>query len=73
MSPIDEGEPREVEDEEAYLMGKIALLANKLVKEEGIAESGYRLVTNCRDNGGQLIKHLHFHLLGGRQLSGNLG
>jgi histidine triad (HIT) family protein len=54
-------------------VGKISLLANKLAKEEGIAESGYRLVTNCRDNGGQLIKHLHFHLLGGRQLSGNLG
>ncbi|MBG7617647.1 MAG: histidine triad nucleotide-binding protein [Chloroflexi bacterium] len=63
----------EVENEDAYLVGKISLLANKLAKEEGIAESGYRLVTNCRDNGGQLIKHLHFHLLGGRQLSGNLG
>ncbi len=58
---------------DANLVGRIAVLANSLAREEGIDQTGYRLVTNCREQGGQLVKHLHFHLLGGRQLSGNLG
>ena len=47
--------------------------ANQLVKREGIAESGYRLVINSGKQGGQLVPHLHMHLLGGRQLSDALG
>jgi histidine triad (HIT) family protein len=42
--------------------------ANKLAKENGIDESGFRLVLNCGDNGGQEVYHLHLHLLGGRQM-----
>ena len=42
--------------------------ANKLAKENGIDETGFRLVLNCGDNGGQEVYHLHLHLLGGRQM-----
>jgi len=58
---------------EKPLMGHMVTVANQLAKDEGIAESGYRLVINCGRQGGQLVPHLHLHVLGGRQLSGQLG
>ena len=36
--------------------------------KEGVGESGYRLTVNCGPDAGQLVKHLHFHLLGGRKM-----
>jgi len=48
-------------------------VANELAKREGVEERGYRLVVNCRREGGQEVPHLHLHLLGGRQLSGVMG
>ncbi|MFP6816772.1 MAG: HIT domain-containing protein, partial [Pseudomonadales bacterium] len=36
--------------------------------ETGISESGYRLVMNCNEQGGQTVFHIHLHLMGGRQL-----
>jgi histidine triad (HIT) family protein len=39
-----------------------------LAKEEGIAEDGFRLIVNCNRDGGQIVFHLHMHLLGGRPL-----
>lgn len=58
---------------DSSLIGHMANIANQLAKREGIAEKGYRLVINCGKEGGQLVPHLHMHLLGGRQLSGALG
>ena len=58
---------------ESSLIGHMISVANQLAKMEGVAESGYRLVVNCGREGGQLVNHLHLHLLGGRQLSGRLG
>ncbi len=55
------------------LVGHMASIANQLAKGEGISERGYRLVVNCGQEGGQLVPHLHMHLLGGRNLSGRLG
>ena len=40
----------------------------KLAKELGIAEKGFRLVANTGEEGGQTVKHLHFHILGGRSM-----
>ena len=40
----------------------------KLTKELGFEAKGYRIVNNCGDDGGQTVDHLHFHVLGGRQL-----
>ena len=56
-------------DENADVVSKIFLAANKIAEEKGIAEGGYRIVNNCGDDGGQTVKHLHFHLLGGRSLN----
>jgi len=58
-----------LEDRHAELVGRLVLAAARYAREIGIAESGYRLVMNTNDDGGQTVFHLHLHLLGGRQLS----
>ena len=60
-------------EEDKMLMGHMVTVANQLAGQEGVADSGYRLVVNCGRQGGQLVPHLHLHILGGRQLSGQLG
>lgn len=60
-------------EEETPLVEHMVNIANQLAKREGISEKGYRLVINCGQQGGQLVPHLHLHVLGGRQLSGRLG
>ena len=57
--------------EDLHLIGEIIQVAQQLAKEFGVQE-GYRLVTNNGALGGQAVFHLHFHLLGGRQLSNQL-
>ena len=52
----------------ADLVGQLFLAASKIASEEGIAEQGYRVVMNCNDAGGQMVYHIHLHLLGGRQM-----
>jgi histidine triad (HIT) family protein len=63
----------ELAEGEASLMGHMVDIANQLAKREGVAQSGYRLVVNCGQEGGQLVPHLHLHLIGGRKLSDALG
>ena len=58
---------------ESALVGDMVKIANQLAEGEGISESGYRLVINCGEGGGQLVPHLHMHLLGGRKLSNKVG
>ena len=60
-------------EEQQGLVGRLVVLAKNLAEKEGIAKSGYRLVINCGPEGGQLVPHLHLHLIGGRRLSGKLG
>ena len=55
-------------DEDQTLAGRMMLVAKKLAEQEGIAEDGYRLIINCKENGRQEIYHLHMHLIGGRPL-----
>ena len=59
----------ELTEENASLVGHVFAVAAKIAKEEGIAEGGYRIVNNCGEDGGQTVKHLHFHMLGGRSLA----
>ena len=54
---------------ESPLIGHMVNIANRLAKEEGMSERGYRLVVNCGEEAGQIVDHLHMHLLGGRKLS----
>ncbi len=58
---------------ESSLIGRMVNVANQLAKGEDISETGYRLAINCGKEGGQLVPHLHMHLLGGRKLSDTLG
>jgi histidine triad (HIT) family protein len=53
---------------DAALVGRMVLVAQRLAREFGIAESGYRLVMNCNRDGGQTVDHIHIHLLGGRPM-----
>lgn len=57
-----------LKEEDKELVGYIYLLAARLAREEGIAEDGFRVVSNCNEQGGQTVFHIHFHLLGGRNL-----
>ena len=59
----------DINESNADVVAKIFLAAKKIAEEKGIAEGGYRIVNNCGENGGQTVKHLHFHLLGGRSLA----
>lgn len=51
------------------LVGRMALMAAEIAKQEGIAEGGYRTVINTNADAGQTVFHLHLHLLGGRPLA----
>ena len=58
----------EIEEIDEKLIGKIFFAIKKIAKEQGIAEQGYRVISNCGKDAGQTVMHLHFHILGGRKL-----
>jgi histidine triad (HIT) family protein len=58
----------DVGDRHGAMLADIAQSAAHLARTEGIADSGWRLVTNVGPDAGQAVFHLHFHLLGGRQM-----
>lgn len=64
---------QDIPNDNTSLAMKLIQTANKLANQEGITENGYRLVINCGEHGGQVVPHLHMHLIGGRQLSSSLG
>lgn len=53
---------------DSSLLARLILTANRLARETGIQEAGYRLVFNCNAAAGQSVYHLHLHLLGGRPM-----
>jgi len=59
-------------DEEA-LAGHLFTTANKIAADEGIAESGYRLIVNCGPDGRQEVYHIHLHLIGGQRMQHPMG
>ena len=61
-----------LDGERTGMVGHLVLVARQMAQAEGIAESGYRMVINQKDDGGQLIDHLHLHVLGGQKL-GEMG
>jgi histidine triad (HIT) family protein len=63
----------ELTERQQKLAGRLIMIAKNLAEKEGIAKKGYRLVINCGPEGGQLVPHLHLHLIGGRKLDAKLG
>jgi histidine triad (HIT) family protein len=59
----------EIDENDKELIGHLYLVASKIAKDEGVSDSGYRLVVNTNKEGGQEVYHLHVHLLGGRQMN----
>lgn len=58
----------DIKEEDRELIGEMYLAIAKIAKDLGIAEEGYRVITNCNEYGGQEVFHIHFHLLGGEKL-----
>ena len=58
----------DIEERKQGLIGHIYRVAAQLARENNVAETGYRLVSNCNKEGGQTVFHIHFHLLGGRSM-----
>jgi len=58
----------DVTDADEAVLGHMLVVAKQIAEQEGIASSGYRLLINCGEHGGQEVYHLHLHLLGGRPL-----
>ena len=58
----------ELKKEDEILVGKIYSVINKIAEKENILNKGYRVIVNCGEDGGQEVKHLHFHLIGGKKL-----
>ena len=63
----------EADDKQQGLMGRLLLVAKEVAQKENIAAKGYRVTINCGPDGGQLVPHLHLHLLGGRRLDDQMG
>ncbi len=58
----------DIDTEDQNLVGRMVFVAKQLCEQEGISESGFRMVLNCREHGGQEVYHLHIHVLGGRAM-----
>lgn len=54
--------------EDSAVIANIYQVIPQIARTEGIAESGYRVVANTNRDAGQAVAHLHFHILGGRQM-----
>jgi histidine triad (HIT) family protein len=63
----------EVTPEDGPMVGRMIQVAAQIARERGTAEQGYRTVFNVNSGGGQLVYHIHLHLLGGKQLQSGLG
>lgn len=51
------------------LIGHVYQVAGKVAHDLGFADDGFRIVANCNSDGGQMVWHIHFHLLGGRDMT----
>lgn len=58
----------ELNEADSGLLAHLMMTGNKIAKQKGIAEGGYRIVVNTGRNGGQTVLHLHLHVLGGRAM-----
>jgi len=59
----------DIEASNSGVIGRIFQVAGRLAREQGIADSGFRVVVNSGADAGQSVSHLHYHLLGGRRMA----
>ena len=59
----------DIAEADRVLIGQIFQVTARLAREQGVADSGYRVVVNSGADAGQSVFHLHYHLLGGRQMT----
>ena len=62
----------EVKEEDAYLIGHIYQVINKIAKDMEIEQDGFRVIVNCGKDAGQEVMHVHFHMLAGRKLGAKI-
>lgn len=62
----------DLKDQDKELVGYMFLIAKKVAEEQAISETGYRLIINVGRGGGQIVDHLHLHLLAGKELKEKL-
>jgi histidine triad (HIT) family protein len=58
----------DIGEEDIELIGRLHLSLQKVAKELGVDKSGFRVITNTGEHGQQTVHHIHYHLIGGRQL-----
>ena len=63
------GSLNEATGEDQMLLGQLVLTAAKIAREQGVADKGYRLITNTGSEAGQTVFHIHLHLLAGRRMT----
>jgi histidine triad (HIT) family protein len=63
----------DITEKNSALIVRMVMAANKIAQQMGIATTGFRVVINCGEQGGQMVKHLHMHLLAGGRLSDKMG
>ena len=59
----------DIQPEDAEVVGKLFLAARQAAADEGLTENGYRVVMNCGKDAGQVVFHIHLHILGGRKFT----
>ncbi len=64
ISTIDD-----ISSKDTEVIGHLFQIARKIARTKGLSERGYRLTINCKADAGQLVFHIHLHLLGGRKFT----
>ncbi|HHZ03256.1 MAG TPA: histidine triad nucleotide-binding protein [Tissierellia bacterium] len=62
----------EINKDNSHIIAQIFEAINKIAETQGIMDSGYRVISNCGEDGRQSVHHLHFHILGGKKLPDKL-
>ena len=62
----------DVSEEDGDLISYIYKIINKIAKDEGFADNGFRVIANCGEDSGQEVKHIHFHELAGKKLGAKI-
>lgn len=58
----------DIDETNVEILSHIIFSIKKIAKDKNLVDKGYRIVNNCGEQGGQTVNHLHFHLLGGRNM-----